>query len=159
MLKPIDIERLEEAIVKFDGLINRYAKEGRPVSDWMEILQGIANPGKKYRTRFLISGDDRLFALQVDTIAYFYSENKVTFAVTKQNREYIIDLSLDKLTEQLDPDRFFRTNRKTVVSIDAIEKIESYFFGKAVLHVRPPFRDKIIVSRDKISSLKIWLNY
>lgn len=159
LLKPIDIDRLEEAVIKFERLTNRYAKQEQPAPDWMEILQGIANPGKKYRTRFLISGDDRLFALQVDSIAYFYSENKVTFAVTKQNREYIIDLSLDKLTEQLDPDRFFRTNRQTVVSIDAIEKVESYFLGKAVLYVRPPFRDKIIVSRDKISSLKIWLNY
>lgn len=46
------------------------------------------------------------FTLQVEDIAYFYSENKVTFAVTKQNREFIIDLSLDKLMEQLDPDVF-----------------------------------------------------
>lgn len=72
----------------------------------MEILQNITQPGKKYRTRFLISGDDKLFTLQVEDIAYFYSENKITFAVTKQNREFIIDLSLDKLMEQLDPDVF-----------------------------------------------------
>ena len=120
----------------------------------MEILQNITQPGKKYRTRFLISGDDKLFTLQVEDIAYFYSENKVTFAVTKQNREFIIDLSLDKLMEQLDPDVFFRSNRQTVVSINAIVKVESYFLGKAILHVKPPFKDKIIVSRDKNSSFK-----
>lgn len=159
LLKPIDIDRLEESVVKFERLTSRYAKQGQPAADWVEILRGMANPGKKYRTRFLISGDDKLSTLQVDVIAYFYSENKVTFAVTKQNREHVIDLSLDKLTEQLDPDKFFRTNRQTVVNIDAIEKVESYFLGKAILHVRPPFRDKIIVSRDKIGPLKIWLNY
>ena len=86
-------------------------------------------------------------------------ENKITFAVTKQNREFIIDLSLDKLMEQLDPDVFFRSNRQTVVSINAIVKVESYFLGKAILHVKPPFKDKIIVSRDKIAPLKLWLNY
>ena len=53
----------------------------------------------------------------MEDIAYFYSENKVTFAVTKQNREFIIDLSLDKLMEQLDPDVFFRSNRQTVVTV------------------------------------------
>ena len=107
LLKPIDKERLGEALEKYE-----------------------TNPAKKYRTRFLISGEDKLFTLQVDDIAYFYSENKITFAVTNQNKEHIIDLSLDKLCEQLDPDRFFRTNRQTIVSVQAIQKIESYFLGK-----------------------------
>jgi len=95
----------------------------------------------------------------VDDIAYFYSENKITFAVTNQNKEHIIDLSLDKLCEQLDPDRFFRTNRQTIVSVQAIQKIESYFLGKVIVKVIPPFKDKIIVSREKISAFKLWLNY
>ena len=159
LLKPIDNIRLEEAIVKFEHLTTKYLNQGQKPIDLMEILQNITQPGKKYRTRFLISGDDKLFTLQVEDIAYFYSENKVTFAVTKQNREFIIDLSLDKLMEQLDPDVFFRSNRQTVVSINAIVKVESYFLGKAILHVKPPFKDKIIVSSDKIAPLKLWLNY
>ena len=65
----------------------------------------------------------------------------------------------DKLCEQLDPDRFFRTNRQTIVSVQAIQKIESYFLGKVVVKVIPPFKDKIIVSREKISAFKLWLNY
>lgn len=159
LLKPIDDERLEEALKKFERFAGSHQVQRHQPADLMEILQGIANPEKKYRTRFLISGDERLFTLQVDSIAYFYSENKVTFAVTKQSKEYIIDLSLDKLTEQLDPDKFFRTNRQTIVGIDAIERVESYFLGKAVLHVLPPFKEKIIISRDKVGALKIWLNY
>ena len=109
LLKPIDNIRLEEAIVKFEHLTTKYLNQGQKPIDLMEILQNITQPGKKYRTRFLISGDDKLFTLQVEDIAYFYSENKITFAVTKQNREFIIDLSLDKLMEQLDPDVFFRS--------------------------------------------------
>ena len=86
LLKPIDNIRLEEAIVKFEHLTTKYLNQGQKPIDLMEILQNITQPGKKYRTRFLISGDDKLFTLQVEDIAYFYSENKVTFAVTKQNR-------------------------------------------------------------------------
>ena len=159
LLKPIDNIRLEEAIVKFEHLTTKYLNQGQKPIDLMEILQNITQPGKKYRTRFLISGDDKLFTLQVEDIAYFYSENKITFAVTNQNKEHIIDLSLDKLCEQLDPDRFFRTNRQTIVSVQAIQKIESYFLGKVVVKVIPPFKDKIIVSREKISAFKLWLNY
>ena len=159
LLKPIDSVRLEEAIAQFEHLTTKYLVQEQKTTDLIDILQNIANPCKKYRTRFLISGEDKLFTLQVEDIAYFYSENKITFAVTKQNREHIIDLSLDRLMEQLNPDIFFRSSRQTVISINAIERIESYFLGKAILHVKPPFKDKIIVSRDKIPQLKLWLNY
>ena len=159
LLKPIDSVRLEEAIAKFEHLTTKYLVQEQKTTDLIDILQNIANPCKKYRTRFLISGEDKLFTLQVEDIAYFYSENKITFAVTKQNREHIIDLSLDRLMEQLNPDIFFRSSRQTVISINAIERIESYFLGKAILHGKPPFKDKIIVSRYKIPQLKLWLNY
>ena len=158
-LKAAAKERLGEALEKYEKLTSKFYKEFNKQGDILEILQNITNPAKKYRTRFLISGEDKLFTLQVDDIAYFYSENKITFAVTNQNKEHIIDLSLDKLCEQLDPDRFFRTNRQTIVSVQAIQKIESYFLGKVVVKVIPPFKDKIIVSREKISAFKLWLNY
>ena len=159
LLKPIRNEQLTETLEKFEKLTARYFKKFNQQGEILEILQNITSPSKKYRTRFLISGDDKLFTLQVDDIAYFYSENKVTFSVTHQNREFIIDLSLDKLCEQLDPDHFFRTNRQTIVSVQAIQKIESYFLGKVIVKVSPPFKDKIIVSREKIGAFKLWLNY
>ena len=84
---------------------------------------------------------------------------KITFAVTKEGKEHIIDLSLDKLSEQLNPDIFFRTNRQTLVSVHAIQKIENYFLGKIIVQVKPPFKDKITVSREKIAAMKLWLNY
>ena len=156
ILKPVDEKRLLDAIVKYETLKGKDYKQENYIGD---LIQSLQKQEKSYRTRFLIAGVDKFWALQVSDIAYFYSENKVTFAVTKQNREFIIDLSLDKLMEQLDPDVFFRSNRQTVVSINAIVKVESYFLGKAILHVKPPFKDKIIVSRDKIAPLKLWLNY
>ena len=118
-----------------------------------------SNPIKRYRTRFLVSVGERLVTLPVGDVAYFYSENRVTFAVTKQGREHIVDFSLDKLSEQLNPDYFFRTNRQTLVGIDAIRKIEPYFQNKVVVDVIPPFKDKILVSKEKIASFKVWLNY
>lgn len=130
-----------------------------PSNELLNLLKNISNPEKKYRTRFLISGDEKLYTLQVEDIAYFYSENKITFAVTKEGKEHIIDLSLDKLSEQLNPDIFFRTNRQTLVSVHAIQKIENYFFSKIIVQVKPPFKDKITVSREKIAAMKLWLNY
>ncbi len=143
--------------------MGKYARYGANLSsssnELLNLLKNISNPEKKYRTRFLISGDEKLYTLQVEDIAYFYSENKITFAVTKEGKEHIIDLSLDKLSEQLNPDIFFRTNRQTLVSVHAIQKIENYFLGKIIVQVKPPFKDKITVSREKIAAMKLWLNY
>lgn len=167
LLKPIHEDRLLKAIQRFESLTQNYIRDFNQESRMLEILQQLSATRlssleaahKKYRTRFLISGNEKLFALQVSEIAYFYSENKLTFAVTHKNREYMIDLALDRLCEQLDPDRFFRTNRQTLVCIDAILRIESYFLGKAIVHVQPSFKDKIIVSKDKMASFRMWLNY
>lgn len=166
LLKPIHEERLLQTIQRFEGLTRNYIDDFNQESRILELLQqlsGTPEPAaslhKKYRTRFLISGGEKLLTLQVSEIAYFYSENKLTFAVTLKNREHLIDLALDRLSEQLDPDCFFRTNRQTLVCIDAIQRIESYFLGKSVVHVQPPFKDKIIVSKEKMASFRMWLNY
>lgn len=159
LLKPVSEERLLETITRYEALTAKYFTDFNRDSRMEEVLQSLSTPVKKYRTRFLISGGDKLFTLQVSDIAYFYSENKVTFAVTRQNREYIIDFPLDKLADQLDADTFFRTNRQTIVSVDAIQRIEPYFQNKIVVLVKPEFKDKILVSREKVTAFKLWLNY
>ena len=91
LLKPIRQERLEEAIQKFEHVTSKYNQKLLEQNDLLEVLHSLTYPGKKYRTRFLISGNEKLITLQVEDIAHFYSLNKITFAVTRQNKEYIID--------------------------------------------------------------------
>ena len=141
LLKPIDEKRLLEAILKYESII------------------GKQHPEKRYRSRFLIPGNEKSYTLDVADIAYFYSENKITFAVTFTGQEHLIDLSLNKLSEQLDPDRFFRANRQILLSIQAITHIEPYFNGKIVVFVKPPHNSQITISEEKISQFKQWLNY
>lgn len=157
ILKPVDEQRLLDAIVKYETLCN----DGPSLpEDYLSTLLDALQPReKRFRTRFLILGVDRFWSLQVNDIAYFYSENKVTFAVTRTGQEHIIDLSLNKLTEQLDPDRFFRANRQVILCISAIDHAEPYFNGRIVVSVRPPYKDKITISEEKLSAFKQWLNF
>lgn len=152
---------MEEAIQKFEHVTSKYNQKLLEQNDLLEVLHSLTYPGKKYRTRFLISGNEKLITLQVEDIAHFYSLNKITFAVTRQNKEYIIDFPLDKLMEQLDPDKFFRTNRQTIINIESIVKIEPYFQNKVIVHIKPEqeHKEKILVSKEKWASFKLWLNY
>ena len=150
LLKPIDEKRLLEAILKYESIIGK--QQSRPENN-------LQHPEKRYRSRFLIPGNEKSYTLDVADIAYFYSENKITFAVTFTGQEHLIDLSLNKLSEQLDPDRFFRANRQILLSIQAITHIEPYFNGKIVVFVKPPHNSQITISEEKISQFKQWLNY
>ena len=100
-----------------------------------------------------------MFSLPVSDIAYFYTANKVSYAVNRLGDRFALDLSLDKLMEQLDPDRFFRTNRQTIVQIDAIVRIEPYFLNKWSVHTQPEHDEKILVSKEKYASFRAWLNF
>ena len=60
--------------------------------------------------------------------------------------------------EQLDPDKFFRTNRQTIINIESIVKIEPYFQNKVIVHIKPEHKEKILVSKEKWASFKLWLN-
>ncbi|MEG1545761.1 MAG: LytTR family DNA-binding domain-containing protein [Bacteroides sp.] len=158
ILKPVDEERLKEAIGKYEASLGRTSM---PVKEYLDnIIESLSKPiDKRYRTRFLISGTDKFTTLQVSDIAYFYSENRITTAVCYNGKEQFIDLSLDKLSEQLDSDKFFRANRQFIIGIDSIKKIEPYFNNKVVVLVTPVSKEKILVSREKITSFKMWLNY
>lgn len=156
ILKPVDEERLAESIERYETLRERIL---RP-DDYLEtLLDALQRREKRFRTRFLIAGVDRFLTLPVEEIAYFYSENKVTTAVTFAGRNHVVDLPLSRLEEQLDPDRFFRANRQVLLSVGAIERIEPYFNGKVSVAVRPPHKEKITVSEERVPLFKSWLNY
>lgn len=156
ILKPVDEERLAEAIARYEELRGRML----PPDDYLEtLLDALQRREKRFRTRFLIAGADRFLTLPVDDVAYFYSENKVTTAVTFAGRNHVVDLPLSRLEEQLDPDRFFRANRQVLLSVGAIDRLEPYFNGKGSVTVRPPHKERITVSEERVPLFKAWLNY
>ena len=159
LLIPIHKERLAESVAKFERLCHREMKEYNQLLHIENVLRQLSDNEKKYRTRFLVTYRDSFLTLLVSDIAYFYSEDKITFAKTYHNKSYPIDLSLNKLEEQLDGHAFFRINRQFIVAVDAIKKVEPYFLNKVRIHVVPPHDGPVQISRERVSALKAWLNY
>lgn len=156
LLKPIDGRCLREAIVKFEST-------GRNLplpEDYMDALvESYRNREKRYRTRFLIPMTTKYVTLQVADVAYFGAEDGSTVATTYQGERFVINMSLTKLEEQLSPDLFFRINRRILVCVNAIMKIEPYFNGRMVVVLKPKTAEAVTVSEERISSFKLWLNY
>lgn len=152
VLKPIDETELAQAIEKF--LHNQLS----PYSD--ATIQKMVNLMQKreYRQRIVAKLGDRYIHLNLPEIAYFYSEDKTTFARLKNNKSYIIDQTLDKLEPELDPSQFFRAARNMLTSANAIEEVTKYFNSRLSIHLQPAFNQKVLVSRARVSDFLNWLN-
>ena len=153
LMKPVNGEELAQAIEKYKRL---HAQE--PAKENMgALLQAIQVKEAGYKQRFLISIGSRLKTIEVADIHYFYSAEKVSFLVTKDNQRYPIDFSLDKLAATLDPDKFYRINRQMMIGLDAITNIHVYPKGRLKIDVLPPFKEEVLVSLDKVVEFKEWL--
>lgn len=157
LLKPIKEEKLSAAIEKFETLFQQSKVSDGNSPNYTELLQVIKNGEKKYRTRFLISGSTSYFKIGVEELAWFSTENRVTTAYTFQGKSHVIDLTIEKLEEQLDPEQFFRTSRSTIIHINAIQKFENHFGGKLILRLIQPFKETITISRLKAAEFKAWV--
>lgn len=155
LLKPIDGEELESAINKFK--INQSAPNNLQV-DLEQIKKLLVNPlDKNYKKRFTIKIGQHLKIISVDDIECFYSENKGTYIFTSDNRDYLIDSSLEQLDSSLEPVKFFRVNRKFYVNIRAIKDIISYTNSRLKVILNTFSDHEIIVSREKVKDFKNWL--
>ncbi len=155
LLKPIQKDELEMALNKYRKLTvnNPYSLN---VESLVKELQSKLQP-KEYRTRFLVKHLQKLVSVEVNDIAYFYSDGRLNFFKTLDNKRYLVDYLMDELEQMLDPRRYFRINRSFFVSIDSIEKIEDYFGFRLILQLKPTIDKEVIVSREKVSDFKKWM--
>ena len=120
----------------------------------------IREENRKYKKRFMIKVGDRIIYKTTDEISYIFAEGKMAYIVTRgTSRRYIIENTLDELEKKcLDPAVFYRVNRKFIVNINAIEEARNYVNSRLKLVLDPPTDFDMIVSREKVTDFKNWLN-
>ncbi|RDI57546.1 LytR/AlgR family response regulator transcription factor [Flavobacterium glaciei] len=159
LLKPIDEDDLEVAVAKFKSLL---PKQEVPVQnlalDFEQIKKMLTNPFEKnFKKRFTVKIGQHLKVIAVDEIECFFSENKGTYMHTYDNRNYLIDTTLENLEQELDPKDFFRVSRKFIIPMKAIKEIVLYSNSRLKV-VLPTYKeDDVIVSREKVTDFKEWI--
>lgn len=154
ILKPVDKDELAAALAKVS------VKSAPAISPELLEQLGLAIRGlnKKYKTRFVIKVGEHLRTIEADTILFFYSQEKTTFCVTTDNRSSILDYTLDDLADMVDPQKYFRINRKYLVSSSSIKDIISYTNSRLKLVLKNSTDPEIIVAREKVQEFKTWLD-
>jgi DNA-binding LytR/AlgR family response regulator len=162
LLKPIKIDELRKVFVKLEKISQ--VMESRLTSvqkiDYSKLAEEVTRQQNKFRKRFLVAKADAYKQIPVEDIAFFMVEDKITIAVTFKNRQHIIDWTLSDLEEELNPDDFLRMNRQFIINLNAIDRVENYFNSKLIVKLIPGLEtpERIVVSRDKASTVKNWLD-
>lgn len=155
LLKPIDKDELKNSLNKFEKLRESFSVK---VLDLQEIVKNLKLSGPVYKSRFLIKIGANLLIIPTNEIAYFFAENKLVFIVTFAGKKYIAENTLEELEALLDPDLFYRANRKFIIHINSLESISASFSGKLKLKILPHINEEITVSREKTSEFKKWID-
>jgi DNA-binding LytR/AlgR family response regulator len=155
LLKPVQKEELQAALDKFAKLRSNSKSEINIESIVKELQQKLQQ--KEYRKRFLVKHAQKLVSVDVDDIAYFYSDGRLNFFKTTDNRKFVVDYTMDELEEMLDPEKYFRISRSFFVSIDSVDRIDDYFGNRLILGLRPAVDKEALVSREKVTDFKKWL--
>jgi DNA-binding LytR/AlgR family response regulator len=155
LLKPIDEDELESAISKFK---NQFQKNTISTLDFEAIKRMLVNPVRKeYKERFSVKVGNQIKVISIDEVECFYSENKGTYLHTLDNRDYLIDSSLEVVESELNPKQFFRINRKFIVPLKAIKEIQMHTNSRLKLILPTCRTDEIIVARERVNEFKEWI--
>ena len=154
LLKPIDEEDLEVAVNKFKA-----RTQSQNISlDFEAIKRMLVNPvEKEYKKRFSVKIGQQLKVISIDEVECFYSENKGTYIHTLDNRDYLIDSTLEVVEAEINPKEFYRVSRKFIVPLKAVKEIQVYSNSRLKI-ILPTYKDdEVIVARERVGGFKEWI--
>jgi len=110
-----------------------------------------------YKERFLVKHSNKFLSIEVNQIAYFYAENRLNFIKTWNNKTYIIDKTIEEISNMLNKKDFFRINRSYILSYKSIDEVYMHFNNRLKLKLNIPVSEEIFVSKDRVAYFKEWL--
>jgi DNA-binding LytR/AlgR family response regulator len=147
LLKPIDEEKLNKLLNKIETLKIGFQNE----VSWTDFNE---NNSIKTKKSFLVSSGSILKKILDTDIICFYSHCNVTYLLSKDNRSFIVNNSLEKLEDELDCELFFRINRKFIVNKTYIISVKNDIQKQVILIVKTDF--DFIVSKSKTKLFIEW---
>ena len=162
LLKPIEPERLDRAIDKLEkwsgtglrtsqGDVSPIRPDVRALARELASHLRPAMPASLARIASRVG--ERTTLLDVARVTHFFSRDKLTFGVT-DGRDHVVDLTLAQLEEKLDPRRFVRIHRATIVNTSFVQEMFPGVDGGVLVRLKDERRTELSVARDRVRHLK-----
>ena len=153
LLKPVSVADLARALERCKSRKIRKAD-----SIDIDALRGaISSEARRYKQRYLLRYNDKIVMVETVNIAYFYSEDGCTYLMTLAGEKYLMDISLDTISKELNPANFFRISRSCIVSDKAVGNVAKRLGNRIKLTLKPASDIDSFVSRSKTADFLTWL--
>lgn len=153
LLKPVKKEDLLNAINKF----KKYQPQPNHKIDIDKIISSFQQAQQEFKKRFVVRYGEHIKTINTEDAAYFYTEARANFMITKDAKRYVIDYNLDQLETLLDPKIFFRINRQFIIGVHSIDEMLTYSKSRVMIKLNPPSKIETIVSTERSGEFKQWL--
>lgn len=154
LLKPIDEDDLEVAV-------NKFKERNQPQNlalDFEMIKRMLVNPvEKEFKKRFTVKIGQQLKLIDIHEVECFFSQDKGTYLHTFDNRDYLLEGTLEQLEAELNPEDFYRISRKFIVPLKSIKEIQIHSNSRLKLLLPTYKDDEVIVARERVSDFKSWI--
>ena len=154
LLKPVKPAELEKSLDKWKKL---RTQNSSPAIDYQQLLQALKPAQNNFQKRLVIRYGPHIKTVEVADVAYFFTQEKITFLCTFEGKKLPVDATLDEMEKELDPSEFFRINRQFIINIKAIGSMVSYSKSRVKIELQPPSEIETIVSTERSSTFKNWL--
>ena len=137
VLKPVELSRLSESIQKLEARFKRPASAEK-ISSASHVLGG--------NDQIFVKDGEKCWFVRLDRVRLCESMGNYVRLFFDDQKPLVLK-SLNSLEERLDPKLFFRCNRKHIVNLNFIEKIEPWFSGGLQVTLKGEKGEKIEISR------------
>jgi DNA-binding LytR/AlgR family response regulator len=121
-----------------------------------DLLARLATPaGKK---SFLVLKGNKYVNVLTENIAFFYVKYESPVIMCFNKEEYFVNYSLEQIQQLMPEKQFFRLNRQYLINFNAVKEVEHYFARKLLVNPVIPIKDKLLVSKEKVTGFLHWLD-
>ncbi len=152
LLKPVDEKQLDRALAKLERVRGGLEPKA-PIEKLLEQLAAALPQKRAYPARLPSKLGDRIELVDVARTTHFYANDKLTYASTPK-KDFVIDYTIAQLEELLDPARFVRIHRATIVNIDCVRELYSWFSDRVMLRIDDGKDTELTVARERVRTLK-----
>ncbi len=152
LLKPIKEEDLRRSLNKYQQNFKNKPNFSFPIDQLRSFFKS-----DSYKSMLIGRRGKNHYPIKTDHIAYCFVEARETWIRTFEGKEYLVQKTLERLEEVLNPKNFFRANRKIICAKNAIERFEIIAKSKIKLAIEPSPPFDIIISSEKSASFKQWI--
>ena len=147
LLKPIEAANLDRALDKIERL---RGTDATPPA-MAELIRRLTAPS--YPDRVASKVGEKIEFVDLDQVTHFFASDKLTFASTPA-KNYAVDYTIQELEQKLDPGKFVRVHRATLVNVAHVQELHAWFAGRMMVRLKDSKHTELTVSRDRVRALK-----